>query len=71
MRNLGIVLIFIGMAMIAYTGFNFVTTEKVIDLGSVEITKEKNNPVRWSPFVGVALLAGGVILVLRNKTART
>lgn len=53
--------------MMAYTGFNFVTTEKVVDLGPVEINKEKDHPVQWSPIIGVALLAGGVIIVARGK----
>jgi len=63
----GIILIVIGIIMMAYTGFNFVTTEKVVDLGPVEINKEKDHPVQWSPIIGVALLAGGVIIVARGK----
>ncbi|MDD2197045.1 MAG: hypothetical protein PHE03_10650 [Bacteroidales bacterium] len=32
-KTIGIILIAIGLAMIAYTGFNYVTKEKVADLG--------------------------------------
>ncbi len=66
-KFVGTALIVIGLIMIAYTGFNYVTKEKVVDLGPVEISKEKNNPVRWSPIVGVVLLVGGIIVFARNK----
>ena len=32
-KTLGIILIIIGILMIAYTGFNYVTSEKVVDIG--------------------------------------
>ena len=66
-KTLGIILIVIGIIMIAYTGFNFVTTEKVVDLGPIEINKEKNHPVQWSPIIGIVLLVGGSVLVVSDK----
>jgi len=56
MKSLGIALATIGLIMMIYTGFNFVTKEKVVDLGSIEINKETNHPVQWSPIVGIVLL---------------
>lgn len=67
MKTLGIVLIVIGIAMIAYTGFNYVTTEKVVDLGPIKINKEKNHPVQWSPIIGVVLLVGGIVVIAIDK----
>lgn len=67
MRNLGIVLVVLGVIMMVITGFNFVTKEKVVDIGALEINKEKNNPVSWSPIVGAILLVGGVALIVTNK----
>ena len=66
-KTLGIVLIAIGLIMIIYTGFNYVTTEKVVDVGPIHINAEKNHPVQWSPIVGVALLVGGVVVVVTGK----
>jgi len=66
-KPLGIIILVIGIMMIIYTGFNFVTSEKVVDLGPVEINKEKNHPVQWSPIVGVVLLVGGIVLIAGNK----
>lgn len=69
-KTLGIILIVIGLLMMIYTGFNYVTKEKLVDIGPVEISKEENNPVRWSPIIGVILLAGGVIIILTGKNKR-
>ena len=47
-KTTGIALIVIGIMMVAYTGFNYITTEKVVDLGPIQINKEKNHPVQWT-----------------------
>jgi len=70
LKPLGIVLSIIGIVMIIYTGFNFVTTEKVVDLGPIEINAEKNHPVQWSPIVGIVLLVGGIVIVLSDKKVK-
>ncbi|HOY20974.1 MAG TPA: hypothetical protein PLC89_26905 [Haliscomenobacter sp.] len=66
-RPLGAILIILGIVMMAYTGFNFVTREKVVDIGPLEIEKKQNNPVRWSPIVGLVLLIGGVVVLVSSK----
>ncbi len=66
----GIVLIAIGILMLVMTGFNYMTTEKVVDIGPVEIQKEKSHSVEWPPIIGVLLIVGGgALLVLRGKKA--
>lgn len=70
LKTVGFVLGILGIIMIAYTGFNYITTEKVVDLGPIKINQEKSHPVTWSPIVGVVLLVGGIVIVLignRNK----
>jgi len=66
-KNIGILLIVIGAIMVFYTGFNYVTTKKVVDIGPIEINKQENHPVQWSPIVGVVLIMGGVVLVVKDK----
>ena len=66
-KSLGFILVIIGIIMIAYTGFTYVTTEKVVDVGPIQIEKKKNNPVRWSPILGVVLLAGGLVVIATGK----
>ncbi len=71
MKALAIVLIVAGVLLMIFTGINLVTEEKVVDFGAVEITKEENNPISWSPIVGGILLLTGVIILLTGtrKTA--
>lgn len=66
-NTFGIILMAVGILMVVYTGFHYVTTENVVDLGPIEINKEKNHFVRWSPFIGIALLIGGIVLMFLNK----
>jgi uncharacterized membrane protein len=67
MKNLGIILIAIGIVLMLITGFNYVTKEKVADIGKLEINKERNHPVSWSPIVGVILLAAGVVVLVSGR----
>jgi hypothetical protein len=51
--------VIIGAIMMFYTGFNYVTTEKIVDIGPIEINKQQNP--QWSPILGVVLIIGGVV----------
>lgn len=66
-KTLGVVLVAIGILMIVYTGFSYVTKDKVVDLGPIEINAETNHPVQWSPIVGVVLLVGGLVVFATGK----
>jgi len=68
-RTTGFVLLIIGALMMIYTGFNYFTTEKVVDLGVVEINHQEKHPVQWSPIVGALLLVGGVVVIATGKKA--
>ena len=69
-KTIGIILIVIGAIMIAYTGFHYVTTEKVIDLGPIDINQNKTHFVQWSPIVGAVLIVGGIVVFFLNKKAQ-
>ncbi len=66
----GIVLLSLGILMMIYTGFNYVTTEKVVDLGPIEINSQKNHPVRWSPIIGVVLTIGGFLIFTTGRAKK-
>lgn len=68
-KILGIIIAGIGIVMLIYSGFSFVTTEKVVDLGSIQINKEKNHSVQWPPVVGAVLLVGGIVVIAFGKKA--
>ena len=69
-KTIGIVLIAIGIAMMVYTGFNYVTKEKVVDIGPIEINAEKNHTVQWPSVTGVILIIGGIAVILLDKKGR-
>ena len=66
-KTIGIVLVVIGVLMMIYTGFNIITRENVVDLGPLQISKNENHPVQWSPIVGGLLLVGGIVMMVTNK----
>ena len=67
MKTLGIALVILGVVMMAYTGFNYVTKEKVVDLGPIQIDKEKTHTVEWPPIIGLVMVIGGVIAIAATK----
>lgn len=64
---IGIILIAIGIIALAYGGFTYTTREKVIDLGPIEATAEKQKTVPFPPILGGICLVGGIILVLTGN----
>lgn len=66
-RVTGIVLAIIGIVMIVYTGFNYVTTKKVIDMGPMHMNVDQNHLVQWSPILGIILLVGGILVVIIDR----
>jgi hypothetical protein len=59
MKTTGIIILVIGILLSVYSGFNFVTKKKVVDIGNLEITRDKNHFITWSPYAGVALIVIG------------
>jgi uncharacterized membrane protein len=60
---LGIALILLGIVALAYQGVTYKTREKIIDIGPIEATAEKEKTVPLPPLLGGLALAGGVLLV--------
>jgi len=61
MKNVGIVLVVIGLIMRVWRGFNYVTRERVVDVGLVHINADKGHPLQWSPILGGVILAAGIV----------
>lgn len=67
-KAIGIGIIILGIIMTIYTGFNIQTTEKVVDLGPLEINKKENHPLQWKPIVGMLIVVvGGVVVATSGK----
>lgn len=68
MKTVGIVLFIAGVLMTLVTGFTYVTKEKVIDIGKVEITADNEHDVQWQPYVGlITMVIGGAMVFLNRK----
>jgi len=68
-KTIGIILIVIGAVMLIWTGFSFTKKEKVVDIGALEITADKQEQVNWPPYVGGVVLIAGLVLVLTGRKA--
>jgi len=67
-KTIGIIIMVIGLVMTLYTGFNYVTREKVVDIGDIEITADKENTVNWRPYVGIGVIViGGIVFLTGRK----
>jgi len=60
---LGVLLIVAGLVALAYQGFTYTRREKVIDLGPIQATAERERTVPLPPVVGIVAVAAGVALV--------
>jgi Na+-transporting methylmalonyl-CoA/oxaloacetate decarboxylase gamma subunit len=67
MKALAIILIVLGALAVAYQGFSYVTREKVVDIGPLEVTAEKQKNVSLPPVLGAVVLVTGVALLLTSS----
>jgi len=61
---LGALLIVAGLVALAYQGITYTRREKVIDLGPIHATAERERTVPLPPVVGIVAVAAGVALVV-------
>ena len=66
-KTLGIILIVVGLAGLAWGGFTYKTREKIIDVGPIQATQEKTHSVPVPPIAGAVALIGGIVLVVRKE----
>jgi hypothetical protein len=72
MKTTGIIILIVGLLMTLYTGFTYVTKEKVLDVGGLELSRNDHHDVNWQPFVGIGVMVvGGVVLVMSRKKSTT
>ena len=64
---MAILLIVVGVAAFGYQGISYTTTEKVIDIGPLEVSAEKTKTLPLPPIVGAIALIGGIGLLVVGK----
>jgi len=63
-RIVGIVLIVAGLLALAYGGFSYTKETHKAELGPFKMTVEERDQVNVPQWLGVAALAGGIVMVL-------
>ena len=61
---IGLLLIVVGLAGLVYQGVTYTSRETVIDIGPLHATTDRQKTLLLPPVVGIAAVAGGVVLLI-------
>lgn len=61
---IGIALLILGVLALAYQGINYTSREKVLDIGPLQATAERQKRIPLPPVMGGLALAGGIALLI-------
>jgi hypothetical protein len=70
MRIAGILLIVLGVVSLALGGISYTKKEKVLDIGPIQATAERQKTLPLPPLLGGLALAGGVVLLIAGSKKR-
>ena len=65
----GVLLIVGGLAALTWPVISYNRTEKVVDLGPVEVTANREHHVPVPPLVGGLAIAAGLVLIVSRRNA--
>jgi hypothetical protein len=66
----GVVLIVLGLVALVYQGITYTSRETVIDIGPLHATADREKTLPLSPVLGIAAVAGGVVLLIAGVRKR-
>jgi hypothetical protein len=64
---LGVILLVAGLAGLAWPVISYTKTDKVVDIGPVEVTTERKERVPVPPLVGGLAAVAGVIIIVAGS----
>ena len=67
----GVLLIVLGVAALVYQRVTYTSRETVIDVGPVHATADRQRTLPLPPLVGIAVVAGGVALLVAGMRKRS
>jgi uncharacterized membrane protein HdeD (DUF308 family) len=67
MKIVGVCLIVIGLIALIYGGITYKSREKVLDLGPIQATAERQHTIPLPPVLGVISLVGGIALMIAGS----
>ncbi|MGE3489221.1 MAG: DUF3185 domain-containing protein [Vicinamibacterales bacterium] len=65
-KVIGVILIVLGVAGLAYGGLSWTSRETIVDAGPIEITADQKESLPLPPIVGGLMLVAGVVLVMKK-----
>ena len=66
MKILGVLLIALGLVGLIYGGVTWTQREKVLDIGPVQVTHDREKSLPVPPIAGAICLVAGVVLVVKS-----
>ena len=60
----GVICIVLGLVALVYQGITYTTREKVVDVGPVQVTAEREHAILLPPLLGIVAVGTGVVLVV-------
>lgn len=70
MKLIGVLLLVFGIVALALGGITYTKREKVLDIGPITATTERDKTIPLSPIVGLAAVAGGIVLIVVGARTR-
>ena len=70
MAIVGTVFLVFGVVALVYQGVTYTSHDTVIDIGPIHATADRQKTVPLPPIVGLAAVAGGVVLLITGGKAR-
>ncbi len=67
----GVVLIVLGLVALVYQGITYTSRETVIDIGPLHATADRQKTLPLPPVLGIAAVAGGVVLLIAGVRKHT
>jgi len=69
-KLIGVLLMVFGIVALVLGGITYTKREKVLDVGPITATTERQKTIPLSPIVGIASLAGGIVLLVVGSRTR-
>jgi hypothetical protein len=66
MKKIGYALLLIGLLLTIFTTVTFFSRERVAKIGDINITANKRHNLKWTPLLGIAVMAVGGVIVWQS-----
>jgi hypothetical protein len=69
-KGVAIFLIILGIVALIFQGISYTTKEKVVDIGPIEASAEKEKHIPLPPILGAISLVGGIVLLATSGSRK-